>query len=197
MIREQKTKQEYTGIILAGGQSSRMGKEKGLIQWKGKTLIENAISILAPLCKNIVISANNDLFDSFGYPVFEDLIPGCGPMGGIFSTLTKSKTPNNLVIPSDTPLVTLEIYQHLISHQGSFDVIVPVDHDSFYQPLCAVYSKSVLPAMEGQINEGILGFTPLLDKVEIKAVNFHSKLGFYNSNTFYNINSPADLEAIS
>ncbi len=197
MIREQKTKQEYTGIILAGGQSSRMGKEKGLIQWKGKTLIENAISILAPLCENIVISANNDHFDSFGYPVFEDLFPGCGPMGGIFSTLTKSKTPNNLVIPTDTPLISLEIYQHLISHEGSFDVIVPVDHNSFYQPLCAVYSKSVLPAMEGQINEGILGFTPLLNKVEIKAVHFHSKLDFYNSNTFYNINSPADLEAIS
>jgi len=197
MIGEQRSDQEYTGIILSGGQSSRMGKEKGLIHWKGKPLIEHAISILAPLCGNIIISTNNDHFDSYGYPVVGDLFPGCGPMGGIFSALTKSKTLNNLVIPSDTPLVTPEIYRHLISHEGSFDVIVPVDHDSFYQPLCAVYSKSVLPAMEGQINEGILGFTPLLNKVEIKVVNFHSLLGCYNSNTFYNINSPADLEAIS
>ena len=197
MIREQRTEQKYTGIILAGGQSSRMGKEKGLIHWKGKTLIEHAIAILSPLCENIVISANNDHFDSFGYPVVGDLFPGCGPMGGIFSALTKSETLNNLVIPSDTPFVTPDIYRHLISHTGSFDVIVPVDHDSFYQPLCAVYSRSVLPAMEAQINERILGFTPLLNKVEIKAVHLLPALGFYNTNTFYNINSPADLEAIS
>jgi molybdopterin-guanine dinucleotide biosynthesis protein A len=197
MIREQKTEQGYTGIILAGGQSSRMGKEKGLIQWKGKTLIENAIAILSPLCEHIFISANNDHFDSFGYPVVGDLFPDCGPMGGIFSALTKSETLNNIVIPSDTPFVTPALYRYLISHQGSFDVIVPVDHDSFYQPLCAVYSRSVLPAMETQINERILGFTPLLSKVDIKAVHLDSALGFYNSNTFYNINSPADLEAIS
>ena len=197
MIREQRIEQKYTGIILAGGQNSRMGKEKGLIHWKGKTLIEHAIAILSPLCENIIISANNDHFDSFGYPVVGDLFPGCGPMGGIFSALTKSETLNNLVIPSDTPFVTTEIYRHLISHAGSFDVIVPVDHDSFYQPLCAVYSRSVLPAMEAQINERILGFTPLLNKVEIKAVHLLPALGFYNSNTFYNINSPADLEAIS
>ena len=75
MVREQKTEQGYTGIILAGGQSSRMGKEKGLIQWKGKTLIENAIAILSPLCEHIFISTNNDHFDSFGYPVVGDLFP--------------------------------------------------------------------------------------------------------------------------
>ncbi len=197
MIREQRAEQRYTGIILAGGQSSRMGKEKGLIRWKGKTLIEHAIAILSPICGNMIISANQDHYDSLGYPVVGDLVPGCGPMGGIFSALTKSETLNNLVIPTDTPFVTREIYQHLLSHMGSFDVIVPLDHESFYQPLCAVYSRSVLPSMEAQIDEGILGFTPLLNKVEVQAVHFDSSLDFYNSNTFYNINSPTDLEAIS
>ena len=197
MIGEHRSEQDYTGIILAGGQSSRMGKEKGLIHWKGKPLIEHAIAILAPVCGNIIISANHAHFDSYGYPVVGDLFPGCGPMGGIFSALTKSETLHNLVIPTDTPFVTPEIYRHLISHSGSFDVIVPVDHDSFYQPLCAVYSRSVLPAMEAQINERILGFTPLLNKVEIIEVPFHSAMDFYSSKTFYNINSPADLEAIS
>ena len=197
MRRDQKTDQEYTGIILAGGQSSRMGTEKGLIQWKGKSLIEHAIGILTPVCKNILISANNDHFDSLGYPVIQDLIPDSGPMGGIFSTLTKSETKYNFIIPTDTPFVTPELYRYLISHAGSFDVIVPVDHVFFFQPLCAVYSISVLPAMEAQINKQILGFTPLFKKVEIKAVQLHSALGFYKSNTFYNINSRADLEAIS
>lgn len=197
MQSDQKTQHVYTGIILAGGQSSRMGKEKGLIQWKGKTLIEHAICILSPLCDNILISANNDHFDSLGFPVIQDLIPGCGPMGGIFSTLAKSETEHNLVIPTDTPFVTPEVYRYLISHTGSYDVIVPVDHDSFFQPLCAFYSRSVLPVMEAQINKQILGFTPLFKKVEIKSVQLHTALGFYKNNTFYNINSRADLEAIS
>lgn len=197
MMGEQKTEQVFTGIILAGGQSSRMGKDKGLITWKGKTLIENALSILAPLCENILISANNDHFDFLGYPVVRDITPGCGPIGGIFSALTRSETLHNLVIPSDTPLITPEIYRFLISHQAAFDVIVPVDHDFFYQPLNAVYSRSVLPAMETQIKEGIFGLTKLLNKVNMKAVHFPTLQDFYHKNTFCNINSPADLEAIS
>jgi len=99
MIEEQRSEQEYSGIILAGGQNSRMGI----------TLIEHAIAILAPLCGNIIISANHDHFDSYGYPVVGDLFPGCGPMGGIFSALTKSETLINLVIPTYTPFVTPDI----------------------------------------------------------------------------------------
>ncbi|MCK4852656.1 MAG: molybdenum cofactor guanylyltransferase [Bacteroidales bacterium] len=189
--------EKYTGILLAGGQSSRMGKEKGLIFWKGKTFAQHAIDILSPLCTDFIISTNTNQYDSLGFPVVGDVYSDSGPMGGILSALKISNTEKNLVIPSDTPFVSTEIYRYLISHAGSFDAIVPIDHESFYQPLCAIYSRSILPAMEAQITERVLGFAPLFSKIEIKAIPFHLELGFYDSRTFYNINLPADLEAIS
>ena len=189
--------EKYTGILLAGGLSSRMGEDKGLIHWKGKTLAQHAIDILSPLCTDFIISTNTNQYESLGFQVVGDIYSDSGPMGGILSALKNSNTEKNLVIPSDTPFVSTEIYRYLISHAGSFDATVPVDHESFFQPLCAIYSRSILPAMEAQIIKRILGFTPLFSKVEIKVVPFHPELGFYDSRTFYNINSPADLEAIS
>jgi molybdopterin-guanine dinucleotide biosynthesis protein A len=103
----------------------------------------------------------------------------------------------NMVIPTDTPFVTTGIYRYLISHAGPADVIVPPDHLSFFQPLCAVYAKTVRPAMKAQMDQRILGFTPLFNKVKIQAVPLHPGLDFYQENSFYNLNSPADLEAIS
>jgi molybdopterin-guanine dinucleotide biosynthesis protein A len=197
MTREAGTDQKFTGIVLAGGRGSRMGKEKGQIRWKGKTLIEHAIDIVSPLCEELIISANHDRYRTFGFPVVRDLVPDCGPMGGIYSALSVSETRNNLIIPVDTPLVTTEIYRHLISFVNSYDVIVPVDHNAYYQPLCAMYSKSIIPFMKARMDKGQFGFTPLLDKVHTKAVPFHVGLDFYQSDTFYNINSPEDLEAIS
>jgi molybdopterin-guanine dinucleotide biosynthesis protein A len=197
MTREAGTDQKYTGILLAGGQGSRMGKEKGLIRWKGKTLIEHAIAVLSPLCEKLIISANKNHYTSFGLPVVPDFIPDCGPMGGIYSAISESKTLHNLVIPADTPFVTTAVYRYLVSFEGGFDVIVPVDHDSFFQPLCAVYSTTILPFMESQMKKGILGFTPLFHRVNTKTVSFHSGLDFYQTDTFFNINSPEDLEAIS
>ena len=197
MTRESGNDQKYTGILLAGGKGSRMGTEKGLIRWKGKTLIEHAIAVLSPLCEKLIISANKKHYQSFGLPVVPDAIPDCGPMGGIYSALSESETLINLVIPADTPFVTTAVYRYLISFDGSFDAIVPVDHDFFYQPLCAVYSTSILPFMDSQMKNGMLGFTSLFDRVNTKAVPFHSGLDFYQTDTFYNLNSPEDLEAIS
>ena len=197
MMGVHRNDQKFTGILLAGGLSSRMGREKGLIIWKGKSLAEHAINILAPLCENMIISANSDHYHAFGFPVIRDVFPDCGPMGGIYSALAISGTRKNLVIPSDTPFVTTEIYRYLISFKGSYDVVLPRDHDAYHQPLCAIWSKSVLPFMEGQIKKGILGFTPLLEKVETRVVPLSSELDFYHPNTFFNINSPDDLEALS
>jgi molybdopterin-guanine dinucleotide biosynthesis protein A len=197
MTREQKADQKRTGIILAGGQSSRMGREKGLIRWHGKTLVENAVDVLSPLCDRILISANKNHYDFLGYQVVNDLFPACGPMGGIFSALSASDTMDNLVIPTDTPFVTTEMYRYLILQLGTYDAVVPVDHDSFFQPLCAIYTRTILPAMEAQINHHMLGFSPLFRQIHLKAVPFQTTLDFYHTNFFYNINSPADLEAIS
>lgn len=188
---------KYTGIVLAGGKSSRMGMEKGLISWKGRTLAEQAIHTLLPHCTDIIISTNNSSYDFLGYPVLRDDYVDSGPMGGILTCLIQSDTDQNLVIPVDTPNVTSGIYAQLLKYAGDYDIIVPLDHDSRYQPLCAVFNRSVIPAMEEQISNRILGFAPLIKRVTAKEVPFRLNRDSYDEHTFININSPEDLRAIS
>jgi molybdopterin-guanine dinucleotide biosynthesis protein A len=188
---------KYTGIVLAGGKSSRMGRNKGLITWEGQTLAEHAIHALLPLCKTIIISANDRSYDFLDHRRVADRYEDCGPMGGILSCLEQSGTEINLVIPVDTPNVKTWIYEHLLQNTCDYDMIVPLDHDSWYQPLCAIYNRTIIPAMEKQISDGILGFTPLIRKVNSKEVPFRLNGGLYNEHTFLNINSPEDLGIIS
>jgi molybdopterin-guanine dinucleotide biosynthesis protein A len=69
----------HTGIVLAGGKSTRMGKDKGLISWKGRTLVEHAVEIIAPLCAGIIISSNNRDYEFLGFRVLPDQYRGqCG-----------------------------------------------------------------------------------------------------------------------
>jgi molybdopterin-guanine dinucleotide biosynthesis protein A len=188
--------ESYTGIVLAGGQSTRMGIDKGRIMWKGLTLAEHAVNTLKPLCRDILISSNDPGYRSLGYPVIPDQYPQSGPMAGIHASLLESRTAGNLVIPVDTPLVTGALYRHLLKAGKIADVIVPIDHENFYQPLCAIYNKSILPAMEAQIRKRLLGFTPLFERVNCFPVPLDFTLPFYSPKTFFNMNTAADLESL-
>jgi molybdopterin-guanine dinucleotide biosynthesis protein A len=187
----------HTGIVLAGGKSSRMREDKGMLPWHGKTLAQHSVEIIASFCAEILISSNNRYYEFLGYPVHADQYRYCGPMGGILTCLHHSGSARNLVIPVDTPLVSPGLYRRLLREEGTCDLVVPVDHDSWYQPLVAVYHKSIIPAMEEQVRNGILGFTPLIRRVRSREVFFRLGDHEYGPMTFFNINTPADLEAIS
>jgi molybdopterin-guanine dinucleotide biosynthesis protein A len=78
---------KITGIMLAGGNSSRMGKHKALVEYKGKKLIEWSISILKDLCDTIIISSNSKHLRNYGYEIIEDVHENIGPIGGLYAML--------------------------------------------------------------------------------------------------------------
>ncbi len=80
----------YTGIILAGGKSSRMGTEKGLVEINHKKMIEYSIDQLKKVTENIIIISNTNKYNYLKYPVYEDLIKDIGPIGGIYTGLCKN-----------------------------------------------------------------------------------------------------------
>ena len=104
-----KSKNNITGIILAGGKSSRMGTEKGLILYKNKPFVEHIIEAMNPLVDNIIIISNNKAYKSFGFRCYEDLIKNTGPLAGIYTGLRYSKTENNLIVSCDVPLINTVI----------------------------------------------------------------------------------------
>ncbi len=190
-------KSEVTGIILAGGKSSRMGRDKGLCEFNGKALVEYAIETLRPLCGNLIISANYypEKYSRYNIPVLADEIKNIGPMGGIYTCLKVSKTEHNLILSCDTPFVGTLLLKHLLKNVGKEQIITPAHHKFLVEPLSAYYATNVLNEIEKSIDDGDYKLINLFKKVKFKSVPVDGFFSFYNENSFLNINRPEDLAA--
>lgn len=192
---ETQAEKHFTGIILSGGKSRRMGKEKGLCHFRGKALIAYAIETLQPLCDELIISANNKLdeYQLLDFPVVSDEMAETGPIGGLFSCLNKSKNAINLVISCDTPFVTQEVYHELLKYIGDYQAVVPIHENGFVEPLTAVYHRSCLPEVQRQLLAGKYKMMDLLDRINTKYVPVNSQIPGLKTSIFHNLNNPEDL----
>jgi molybdopterin-guanine dinucleotide biosynthesis protein A len=188
------SKKDITGIILAGGKSLRMGKDKARIDLAGKPLISYAIDVLKPVCKSIIISSNSEDYESYGHPVQKDLIPECGPMGGIYSTLLHSSSSLNLVLSCDMPLVSSDLLKYIIDNMDDRKISVPVHGENYLEPLCAGYPFEIIPYLQKFIEKKNLKLHNLIERVPSKQIRIDSRNKFYHPDIFLNINRPGDLE---
>lgn len=134
-------KKNITGIILAGGKSSRMGTDKGLLKIQHKTFIELIILAMIPLVEDILIVSNNSIYDKFGYTRLEDIIKNSGPLAGIYTGLSHTKTDYNLILSCDVPLVTTTLlYKLVTSNYKEYD-LVQIESENKTMPLIALYHK--------------------------------------------------------
>ena len=136
-------KEKINGYILAGGKSTRMGEDKGLMELHNKPVIEYVINQLKPAVNNIVIVSNNKEYAKFGYEVIEDIIRNIGPSAGIHTVLCHSKTERNFVVSCDMPFITTDSIEYLINESEGSQITIPVYKDK-YEPMYAVYSKECL-----------------------------------------------------
>jgi len=181
--------QQVTGIILAGGNSSRMGFDKGLADFQGKPLIQYSIDTLQRICSRIIISTNSLSYHQLGFPVQSDILPGAGPMGGIYSSLLHSETEHNLVLSCDTPFVTPALMQHLLENAEGYQVVMPASKPGFAEPLIGYYNKNNTTAMLGFI-EG--GNVKLIDYIETTLYRFIPV--YKDPDQFINLNTPEDFK---
>jgi molybdopterin-guanine dinucleotide biosynthesis protein A len=100
------TTSKITGIVLAGGRSSRMGEDKSLMKLNGKALVEYSINALRPLCDKVIISSNIAAYDFTGCEVWPDELPDQAPIIGIYSCLKRSETELNVILSCDIPLMS-------------------------------------------------------------------------------------------
>jgi molybdopterin-guanine dinucleotide biosynthesis protein A len=184
---------EITGIVLAGGKSSRMGKDKGLINLNGELMVNYSINTLKPICSAIIIICNNNDYDHLGYPVFEDINKDCGPLAGIYTGLYNSKTDNNIILSCDSPFVPTALLSHLIDNSESYDAVVPIYYKKTY-PLTALYKKACMETFEESIKQNKLKVKKTIELVNTNIVEFSSDMDYVNDKIFTNINTLADLE---
>ena len=141
-----------SGIILSGGQSSRMGKEKGLCLLNGKPLIEYSFDLLKKFCSSIIISSNSNDYEYLGCQIVKDEIQGIGPAGGICSCLRASVNDENFIMSCDMPMLTDDLIRFLLSQKKDFDALIPL-FNGFPEPLCAFYHKSCIPVFKKSIEK--------------------------------------------
>ena len=190
-----------TSIILAGGRSSRLGREKLAEVIAGKSLIERAISRLSALSPEILIvisqkQARSSL-PSYTYPdakTVVDLYPETGSLIGIYTGLVHSSNFLNLVVACDMPFLNLELLRYMVKMAPGFDVVIPRIGDQM-EPLHAVYSRNCIGPMEDLIKQGNLKVTGFFDSVKLRYVGEEELDRFDPEHlSFFNINTEADLK---
>ena len=189
-------REEITGIILAGGRSSRLGKDKGLCTLKGKSLVSYAVGILKPLCGDLMISANRfaEKYAAFGFPVIPDQVEDIGPMGGIYSCLKKSKTRHNLLLSCDTPFVSTDVFRLLLKEAEDFQVVCPANEAFLPEPLSAYYNTNILGDLEDAIRQNEYKMMRFFKRIRFRLVKIDRNFSFFNDYLFLNLNTPEDLE---
>jgi molybdopterin-guanine dinucleotide biosynthesis protein A len=187
-----------TGIILCGGKSTRLGRNKAMEKIGGVPLIERVMNRLTPITSKIILVTNkgNDNFSTVkNVEIVNDIHPDKGPLSGIYTGLYYSGNVANIVVACDMPFLNTQLLEHMTKLLPSFDAIVPRWPNGQIEPLHAVYSISCLPKIRVNLEEEQVSVNKFLKKMHVLHLN---KRGFSAFDpeflTFLNINTQADVE---
>lgn len=184
---------EVTGAVLAGGRSSRLGRDKALLTIAGEPLLARAVRILASVCGSVLVVAGPERQALVpGVPVLPDELPGAGPLGGIATALRAIEGERLLAVATDMPLLQPAVLRLLIAASPGYDVTVP-RIDGRTQQLCAVYARSCLPLIDGQVVSGDFRVGRFIPRARVRYVE-EDELRRYDPDlrSFRNINREED-----
>jgi len=188
-----------TSVILAGGSSRRMGRDKRFIELDGLTLFERTLSVLEKLfLEGVVVVAEltPDLPKLGHYRVVRDIIPACASLGGLYSGLFHATQPRVFAVACDMPFLNEAIIRRMIDVGAGADVVM-VRLATGLQPMHALYSKSCLPRMRKMIDAGNLKIQQLIEapELQVRLVEEQELQATQDQFlSFLNVNTPADLE---
>lgn len=187
-----KEKTHITGIILAGGKSSRMGSEKGFLELNGKTFMTRIIEALKPLVNEIIIVSNASEYDVFNLKRVEDKIEAAGPLAGLYTGLFHSETENNIVLSCDVPLINTEILKQLIDGITSESDVIQIESQGKTMPLIAMYKKYCMLHFLKLLEQGEKRLRVAVAELRTKTIKLSPDLEGYARN----INTISELKEI-
>jgi FdhD protein len=186
-----------TGVILAGGESRRMGSDKSLLPLDGGRFIDHAYRTLAALFDEVLIVTNSpDLYAGLPCRKVPDLYPLKGSLAGIHSGLSHARTDKIFVVACDMPFLSAEVIRRLCAGGEAGDVIIPRSERGV-EPLHALYDKRCLPAVEEMLDAGekkIVRFYPRVRVCEVPPAAFADCDP--DGSSFRNINTPQEYFAL-
>ncbi|WP_019154043.1 molybdenum cofactor guanylyltransferase [Robertmurraya massiliosenegalensis] len=188
---------ETTGIILAGGKSSRMGTNKALLMIEGKTIIEQAVEELRSIVNNIIIVTNS--FEDYAFlnlPMVKDEWKDMGPLAGIHAGLSFSKTERNLIVACDMPFISAKLGDVLLKQLEDYEAAIPEISGQLH-PLFAAYRKVVKEEAEKALQQKQLRIRGIFRNIHVKIME-ETELNKYgvvlDDSDLFNMNHPEEYE---
>ena len=186
---------DCTGVILAGGENTRMPVLKAFIKVKGIPIIENNLAIIQQLFKETFIVTNQpEKYSYLGTPLLGDVHDIRGPMTGIFTSLLNSTAPWVFISACDMPFINKDLINYMHSQKKGFDAVVPSIKGKA-EPLFAFYSKKLSSSMEKAVLSDRRGLNDFLKNKKVKYISAGEIKRFDpGARSFINLNTPRDAD---
>jgi molybdenum cofactor guanylyltransferase len=188
-------------IVLAGGKSRRLGRNKVVEKIGDQSLLERVVSSLSVFESEIIIVAarESSLPQLTNYPrlkLVNDIYPGKGSLGGIYTGLVVSKSFNNVVVACDMPFLNLNLLRYMVDLTTGYDAVVPRSYGDVLEPLHAVYTRNCISKIELLLKQDRLSILELFPLIKVKYVE-NTEINKFDSEhlSFFNVNTEADLQA--
>jgi len=177
--------QQRAGFVLVGGRSSRMGRDKALLPFEGRTLAGHVAMVVREAAGSVTLIGPPEAYASLGFPVISDNFPGAGPLAGIETALRATRAEWNLVTACDMPGLSVAFLRELLSQAASSqaDCVLPCGPSGLPEPLCAVYHRRCQPAIARGLAGGIRKVTAGLAGLRVYYWPVDSERWFANVNT--------------
>jgi len=186
------------GAILAGGKSSRFGTNKAFAQLDGIFMIERVAKVMRSLFGKLIIVADaSEQYEYLGYEVFQDIVKGGGPLGGILTALSVADAKAVFAVACDMPFINRSLADYMCGlREYSIDAILPRIKGK-PEPLFAVYSAGCLKSIDNALSEGNFKITDFLSFIKVRYVEEDEIRKFDPEfKSFININRQIDIERI-
>jgi len=207
-----RTEASRMGFLLAGGKSSRMGRntDKAFLDFGGQTLLDRALTVMGAVCNNVTIVGDPEKFAKYGSTkygsatygssecrsVVADIFSGCGPLAGIHAALVHSPAELNLMLAVDMPFVSSELLAFLFAaaeDENNRAIITVPRTGKGFQPLCAVYRRDFALAAEQALRAGKYKIDAAFSSVPVRVIaEAELEAAGFSEQSFFNVNTPQD-----
>jgi molybdopterin-guanine dinucleotide biosynthesis protein A len=185
-----------TGVIQAGGRSTRMGgRPKALLELGGRRIIERVLDAVAPVVDDVLVVTNTPaLYGFLGVPMVADAWPEHGSLGGIFTGLAAAGGDAAFTVACDMPFLHPEVARLVVRRAGEGDVVIP-RVGAQLETMHAVYAKACLPAIEARLRAGRLKIVGFFEDVRVVEIG-EAEVARHRAPevVFMNVNTPEELE---
>ena len=184
-----------TGVVQAGGKSTRMGgTPKALMELGGRRIVERVVAAITPVVDNVLVVTNTpELYAFLGLPMVGDVFPDHGSLGGIYSGLQAADGDAVFTVACDMPFLSAEVARLVTDRAGEADVVIPRVGDQL-ETLHAAYGKGCVPAMERRLREGRFKIVGFFDEVRVLEIGEAELRRVADpAIVFMNVNTPEEL----